>query len=900
MVGRDRELHRLARSLDTNQPQIAIIAGEPGIGKSRLVQELAAIVPPGTRTLIGQADPGTLSRPFELLLDALDDVEGIESSGYLDIVSDVARPMVERLRAGLDLVRSLTTRHPSLIVFEDLHWADSESAALFERLADLPATTRLLIGTYRPDEVTRRRPVADLLTRLERRHTVTHVQLTRFALADTSAFLAAVTGKRPPFRAAVTLHNRTGGNPFFLEELLRASDHSDLEQLCEQPLPWSLAEALRRQLVEIDPERQRVVEAAAVLGRKIPFDLLAAVTGSAEKTLIATLRDLVGRGLMVEIGDDEFGFRHALTREALADQLLGRERRRLHELALETLLAQCSTDWALVAHHARGAGRYEDLIAAARMGGAHYLAIGSAYQALQLAEDGLDEAGDDVDLLACAAQAAWLVGLLDDANRHARRWWLAATTPEARAAALRLLIRVAWEDSQIEDMTALTEEIESVSAILPRGTALAATMASIAQSYMLRNHPRESVDWANHTIVLADELHLPRVRLAAQVEKGSSLASIAATTEEGGQLLMAAASEAEDVGEWLLAARAINNILESGLICSPKTMAQLLERMRADAERAGFDALSVAAYHDGRARIAIQEGDIAAAIAAVEEGRQRDRGVLRTARGVDYHGVLLGGLCLEANDVDRAKSMLDSLVAARGRLRYAVPGLEFHIACRRREVAKAETALDEVFSVIDSAGHASGDYIHDLVSAALFAGVDLPRVRRLASLMRRQPVVGWWHLVEGQVSEATGDPQGALLAYCAAADDLALPPAPRGTAHAGAARCHLALGDLDHARQHTANAGDFLIRWSGWRVAQVASVRSQLGMSCPETTRTGPPLTPREREVAALLAENLTNADIARRLFISPRTAAVHVSNILAKLGLSSRTQVARWIHEAP
>jgi hypothetical protein len=125
-------------------------------------------------------------------------------------------------------------------------------------------------------------------------------------------------------RAATALHHRTGGNPFFLEELLRALPGHDLESLVEQPLPWSLAEVLRRQVDDLEPVSHRIVEAATVLGHRIPFDLLAEVTGTGEDELIAVLRDLVTRGVLVESGDDEFAFRHALVREAIADQMLAR------------------------------------------------------------------------------------------------------------------------------------------------------------------------------------------------------------------------------------------------------------------------------------------------------------------------------------------------------------------------------------------------------------------------------------------------------------------------------------------------------------------------------------------------------------------------------------------------
>src|SRR6266540_1156914 len=368
MVGRDDELDRLRELVSGPQSRVAVVAGEPGVGKSRLVQELLAGLPPVTTVLVGQADPGALGRPFELLLDAVAEREGAAAE-RLGQLTDPSHSLVERLHIGLEIVRSLTDQGRAVLVFEDLHWADSESIALFERIADLPGGSRVLIGTYRPEELTRRNPVAELLGRLERRHSISHLRLERFTLADTSAFLTAATGSTPSYRAAVALHKRTGGNPFFLEELLKAGgDDLDLDKLWQSPLPWSLAEALRQQVDDLDPALRRIVEAAAVLGRKVPFDLLAAVTRVPEDDLIAVLRELVERGLLIE-------------------------------LALENLLASGSTDMALVAHHAKGAGRYDDLVAAARRGCESYLAIGSAYQALVLAEDGLCEVPEDLELL---------------------------------------------------------------------------------------------------------------------------------------------------------------------------------------------------------------------------------------------------------------------------------------------------------------------------------------------------------------------------------------------------------------------------------------------------------------------------------------------------------------------
>jgi DNA-binding CsgD family transcriptional regulator len=917
MIGRQEELRRLTTLAGAGGNSVALLAGEPGIGKTRLTREVVSRLPATTTVLVGLAEPGSLGRPFELLLSALDGHDGVEPAELADL-TDASRPLAERLLVGLRLVSRLAAG-PAVVLFEDLHWADPESVALFERIADLdsgparPAAAggRLLIGTYRPAEVIRRNPVAGLLDRLERRHQVYHVQLERWTLDETSAYLASVIGRPPPFRAAVSLHNRTGGNPFFLEELLRGlsplsgDGPVDLDELCDRPLPWSLAEALRRQVEDLEPNLQRLVEAAAVLGNRVPFDLLAAVSSLPEGDLIWALRELVRQGVLTETGEDEFVFRHALVREAVAERLLGRERRRLHEAALDALLGGVGRGeaWVLLAKHARGAGRYEDMLRAARDGSTAYLATGSAFQALQLAEIGLEEDPDDPRLLRNAARAAWLAGLSDDAEAHARRWQGAPDGPEDAIAALTLRIRLAAELEDSTTLTALSSEVaDLVDRLTDPGASLARARATaiLAFSARMRDLDDEAMRWADRTVELTDALAghpgVEGARLAALAEKGALLAFRAATLEPGRAMLTDVANRAEDAGEWFVAATALNKLVHLPPAGSVRELAALLERMRAAAERAGSARYAEDAYYQGRARLAVQRGDLAAATAAIERARAHDLGYRRSMTRADFHGMFLAGLRLEAADTAGAAQIAAELAGVPG-MDLGLPALLFHIACRRNDPVQARALLPDIVTVAQSTGGSDGGFMHDIVTAAVVAPLRPDEIAKLVDGLDGPAVeASYRRLVAGQLAEVSGELDAAISHYVAAAASADLPPPVRGTAHVGAARTMLARHDVTHAREHAARAADLLQQWFGWRVADLNAVQRRIEPAPGD----GPLLTPREREVAQLIADGLTNAELAQRLFISPRTAAVHVSSILRKLGVSSRTDVSAALTPSP
>jgi DNA-binding CsgD family transcriptional regulator/tetratricopeptide (TPR) repeat protein len=769
----------------------------------------------------------------------------------------------------------------------------------------------VLVGTYRPDGLSRRHPAAEALPRIERRHSVTHIRLDRLSPADVSNFLAAVYDEEPSFRTVDTLHSRTGGNPFFLEELAAAAGGMPCRDN-EPQLPWTVSELVRSELDDLDPAVREMVNTAAVLGRRVPFDVLAAVTGTSEDDLIARLRVAIDRGLLVEGEPDVFGFRHELAREAVESGLLGRERRRLHEAALAALRAAGSRDHVALAHHARGAGRFDDLVAEARLGAHDSLALGSSYQALELAETGLAEAPDDLDLLALAARAAWLTGLLDDAQDHTDRWLaLARATDDVRveAEALALRTRVAYERGDLEAMTTHTDALISVIDRLPSDEERARAMAAVAQSYMLRDMAEPTAEWADKALALADAHDLTGVRLSAMAEKGAMLLMEPSRADEARDLLEAAAAGAEQAGDHVLAARSLNNLVWHARRWSDAdSVRELIERMRVQAEAAGFDSLAVTDVAASLAQLAAVEGDLDAAIAHLDATRQVTAG-RRGWTSSSWRSVFRAGLALEAGDLDGAERFTDEAKPATTRTAASIIGLDLHIAARRGDLPLARAQLVDLLAVVVRERYASPAQTHDVLAAGLAAGLGVDELRPLVDRAghyvgrRLDPDSGWRHMLDAQLAEAeigdAGDASAAAAAdhYEAAARTLGrasgILAGHRGTAHVGAAANLLRLGRIDDARAHAVEARAHLRAWGGWRVAQLEALERRLGLGDDPD---GPAsLTPREREVVALLAEGLTNAQLADRLYISPRTAAVHVSNVLSKLGMGSRTEVAAW-----
>ena len=846
----------------------------------------------------------------------------------------------------------LAARSPVLLIVEDLHWADSATretlAYLVRALHDVPF---LFIGTFRSDELHRRHPLLPWLAELDRGGRVERTDLVRLDRNQVASMLMAILGEQPESELVADVFSRSDGNPFFAEELLAASRQGR----AGPRLPPTLREILLAHIAVVPETATAVLRVAAVAGRRVEHELLAEVAGLPEDELLDGLRAAVGGHLLVvEPGDgvERYAFRHALVQEVVYDELLPGERRNVHRAFAEALEARTPVGgaaeagrWAELAHH-WGAARQDERAFAASLRAAD--AAMSAYafraamhefeRALDLWDDVEDPQGvagfDRVELLRKAGLAAYLTADYRRAVAHrkeADRSVDRAADP-LRAGILREeLGRGLWV---LGDGAGALEAYREAVAITPadRPTAeRARALSGLGQILMLLDRYTESAALCQEAISVARQVD-------ARAQEGHALNSygrdltLLGTCADGITAVRDALEIARETRTSDDIGRAWVNLVESLYDCGlgGETIEAAAEGIRASDELGMEHSYghyirlngAASAYAFGRWDLAGTWAKEAMTRAPTGWGAELYRFantlILYVAEGA--FDVVDAGLA-------RAFTLLDVTSSAQfiGPIHAAAAERELWRHRPLEALALAERGIEWMAPSED------GIQTLRLCRVAVWAAADLGEAARATrdaagikdAGIRLARVAARLDELEARFAGASGGRELAANRLTAAAEATRVvgrsdPAAWRAVAEAweGFERPYFAAYARWREAEAALAAGDRAVATDALRLAdggaerlgarplrdaiEALARRARISLSAPADDAPEPPvdedpfgLTPREREVLALVADGRTNRQIAEHLFISESTAGVHVSNIIGKLGVATRGEAA-------
>jgi DNA-binding CsgD family transcriptional regulator/tetratricopeptide (TPR) repeat protein len=830
---------------------LVFVGGEAGIGKSALVRRFGDEAARAARVWVGGCDAMRTPRPLGPLVD-MAPLLGPPLAALLDDAG-AGEPVFRHLLAALK-------ERPTVAVFEDVHWADEATLDLLRFLGRRVGGTRaLVLATYRHDEVGPRHPLQVVLGDLATAPSVAHLHLPALSRAAVARLAEGLDVD------ADELHRVTAGNPFFVTEVVAARGRR---------LPASVRDAVAARLARLDDEARAAVEAASVVGRVVGAGLLARL-GATDAAIDASLAG----GLLEEV-EGQLGFRHELAREAVLGTVSVARRRALHAAVLAALEAvpEARADLATLAHHAAEAGDADAVARLAPAAGRQAAALGAHREAwAQFARSlpHLDRLPDDAHtevLVAYAAECEILDRYADarEAWRLAIGRWRAAGRTERWADLLTDVARVSERMGENDAAESAIAEAVAVLEALPPGAALVRAYEVRATLRMLDRDMDAAIAWGTRTIDLATALDQPPMVAAASVTVASSL------------LLRGDPGYVEPFERAIALAQAHGlDVEHASAHVRRGSGAGELHRFE-EAERHLRLGLEVAEQHDLESQASyalawlgltqLHRGDWDGAAAAIDRTLRRGSSSV-VARIMAL--VALGRLRARRGDPE-AWAPLDEALAL------ALPTNTLQRLAPVR-AARAEAAWNE----------GDGDRVRHEAGAAFPMALRVHHPWFVGEL-------GYWRWLAGD--------RDALPAY--AAEPYALQV--RGAAVEGAA-AWTALGCPFEAARAAAEASSVddvraavvaFDRMGARLAAQRARERlQQLGAKRvprgprPRTQAHPVGLTPREAQVLAGMVAGLSNADIAERHRVSPRTVEHQVSAVLAKLGARSRAAAIAEAH---
>ncbi|MFC7533639.1 ATP-binding protein [Actinoplanes sp. GCM10030250] len=845
LLERDRELAELgaaARRARDGQGSVVLVTGEAGIGKSSVVEALRSVLPAEGRLLVGYCDDLATPR----VLGPLRDLIGKVGTTLTEALGSGDRSAVfEAFRAELDW-----PGHPTVLVVEDLHWADEATLDvlrfLVRRISALPA---VLVATYRDDEIGSGHPVRGLLG-VVAANPVSRLPLARLSRSAVRSLVGEGDADR--------VFTITSGNPFFVTELLGAGETDGV--------PATVTEAVHARLHSLDPECRDALGRLAVVPSTVERWLVDAVVPGG----LDTLAPAEQRG-MLTVTPARVGFRHELMRRAVVASLTASRRIAANRAVLAALLERGGVDLSRLVHHAAEAGDTDLIVRYAPAAAAEAVAAGShreaaAHYRLVLEHRTAFPPAERAGLLEAYAEECYTLGLDDPAvtaQREAVALRRGISDRVALGLALRRLSRVYWYagDRPAADRTA----IEAVDVLEDAGddTALAFGLSNQSQLFALAGQSAAAVAVGERAIVLARAAGVDGILSHALNNVGFALWDN--DDPRGRQLLEESLAVALAAGEGDHACRAYTNI--AWHLLDELKLAEagrLLDEGMAFAERG--EVLGFLRYlHITRSMVhfLLSEWDEAEAHARWESGAPAMMrtpalvvlGLSRVRRG------LPGGDELIAEAWEIARSIGEAQ-------RVGPAGAAMAEAAWLRGDVAAAARLTPVFRQMLAAEGgrrlgAFGYWLHRL-------GADVPLLfpYGLTTAGRPDEAARHWGRSGCRYDQAVA------LSHSDDPDDL-----------------------LTAVRVLDSLGADPLARRVRSRLRELGVARIPRGPQ-PATRKNAAGLTGRQGEVLRLLAAGLSNPEIAARLVLSVRTVDAHVAAVLAKLSARSRQEAVSRARE--
>jgi ATP/maltotriose-dependent transcriptional regulator MalT len=930
IVGRIHELDRLGVAFSA-APGAVLIGGEAGVGKTRLINEFVGRVRQNARVLVGGClELGSDGLPFAPFTAALRQLvreigingvaellPGATTGGLARLLPEFGEPEGDstsgEVRARLfELVLTLLERlaepSPLVLVIEDAHWADRSTRDLLSFLIRNLGGSVFILVTYRLDELHRTHPLRPLLAELDRVDRVGRLELGRLSRREVAELVQDFLKREPEPRLVDKVYERSQGNPLFVEALLGCDGKLVSE------LPESLRDLLLANMQKLPEDTQDLLRVASGSGVHIEHALLASVSGLDDAALTRLLRPAVAANVLTVEGDG-YCFRHALIREAIHDDLLPGEHTRLHTHYAEVLeanseLVPSGRAAVELAHHWHSAHNLTwALISAwraaltAHKAAAYSEALGMLSRVLELwdrVSDAAERIGhDQTDVLERAVIAADLAGESERGIKFATAALKGIDDPERASSLLEQRGRMSLRLRRVEGIADLHEAIRLVPADPPTA-GRARALATMAEQLFKMPGQDEARAAAEEAVAMARQVGDRQAEASGLLTIICMNSGIVDADETLAQL-DAIDPIAEGSGAFRPVLRiAVNrsHILEGAGRHEEAT--KVARRGIEEAGRHGLGRVSGTFLAINLAEPLVSLGRWDEALSVIEQALEQDpppghRAALQELAGevLVARGDLAGGAAalepaswLTARDATRRSEDL-----------FAVIRLEASLLLGQGRPELVPTAVEPVLTDLmlsDDARYAWPVLV--LAAGASLAIGDDRTLARARTRAENLTVSGPLQRAHQLTFAATIAPSGAAWDTAAAAWESLRQPYAQARALVGAAIPALSSGDREKAGVRLRRAGELADLLGAQPLReQIDDLSRRARFTTSESAPLG--LTPRELEVLRLVTDGRSNRDIAEALFISAKTASVHVSNILAKLDVTGRGEAAATAH---